>query len=296
MILVTGGTGFVGPKIVHALRAEDRRVRALVRDPASEGARTLATWGCELARGDMTDPESLSRAVDGCDTIVNLVAIVRGRPQDFERIMTRGTDDLIAAGQAAGVRRFVQMSALGTSERSKDVTAYFRAKWNMEQAVEQSGFEYTVFRPSFVFGRDGGTLPILIRSVRYSPVVPIVGTRRLQPIWVEDVAAYFAKALSLDAARDRTFEIAGADAVTWDEVYDRIRRCLGKRRPTFHLPVGIARVGAAVVEKLPGSFPLSRDALTMLELEDNVCDIGPAVEAFGIQPIGLTEQVRRAVA
>ena len=296
MILVTGGTGFVGPKVVHALRAEDRPVRALVRNPSSEGARKLAAWGCELAQGNMTDPESLSRAADGCDTIVNLVAIVRGRPEDFERIMTEGTRDLIAAGQAAGVRRFVQMSALGTSERSKDLTAYFRAKWDMERAVEGSGFDYTIFRPSFIFGRDGGTLPILIRSVRYSPVVPIVGTRRLQPIWVEDVAAYFAKSLSLDTARNRTFEIGGADAVTWDDVYDRIKRCLGKRRPTFHMPIGVARAGAAVVERLPGSFPLSRDALTMLEFEDNVCDIQPAVETFGVQPIGLAEQVRRAVA
>ena len=296
MILVTGGTGFVGPKVVHALRAEDRPVRALVRNPSSESARTLAAWGCELAQGDMTDPESLSRAVDGCDTVVNLVAIVRGRPQDFERIMTRGTRDLIAAAQAAGARRFVQMSALGTSERSKDLTAYFRAKWDMEKAVEAAGFEYTIFRPSFIFGRDGGTLPILIRSIRWSPVATIVGTRRLQPIWVDDVAAYFAASLSMREAANRTFEIAGPDAVTWDDVYDRIKRCLGKRRPTVHMPIGLARAGAAVVERLPGNFPMSRDALTMLEFEDNVCDIRPAVETFGIEPIGLAEQVRRAVA
>jgi uncharacterized protein YbjT (DUF2867 family) len=296
VILVTGGTGFVGPKVIHALRAEDRPVRALVRNPSGESARTLVAWGCEVARGDMTDPESLNRAVAGCDTVVHLVAIVRGRPQDFERIMSQGTRDLITAAKNAGVTRFVHQSALGTGERSKDLTAYFRAKWEMEKAVEASGFEYTIFRPSFVFGRNGGMLPIFIRSVRWSPVVPIVGTRRLQPIWVEDVAAYFAKALSLDGgAANRTFELGGPEAVTWDEVYDRIKRCLGTRRPTFHMPIGLARAGAAVVENLPGSFPLSRDALTMLEFEDNVCDIGPAVETFGIEPIGLQEQIRRAV-
>ena len=294
MILVTGGTGFVGPKIVHALRAEDRPVRCLVRNPGSPAARTLAGWGCDLAQGDMTDAASLRRAVEGCDTVIDLVAIIAGSREQFRRIMEQGTRDLVAAAKEAGVGRFVLMSALGTSERSKDLTAYFHAKWDEEQAVKESGIDHTIFRPSFIFGRDGGILEGLMRLVRYSPVIPIVGSRRLQPIWVDDVAAYFAKSLSTDAAVNRTFELGGADAVTWDELYDRIRRCLGKRRATFHMPMGLVRAGAAVVEKLPLSVPLSRDALTMLELEDNVCDITPAVETFGIRPIGLAEQIRRA--
>ena len=296
MILVTGGTGFVGPKIVHALRAEDRPVRALVRNAASRSAQTLASWGVELAQGDMTDRESLRRAVDGCETVVDLVALVRGSPETYERVMIRGTRDLVDAAKAAGVRRFVLMSALGTHERSRDLTPYFRAKWDEEQAVKESGIEHTIFRPSFVFGPDGGVLAILIRQVRWSPVCPIVGTRRMQPIWGEDVGAYFAQSLATSAAANRTFEIAGPEAVTWDELYDRVTRVLGKRRLTFHMPIGLARAGAAVVERLPGNFPLSRDALTMLEFEDNVTDIGPAVEALGIQPLGLTEQIRRAAA
>ena len=296
MILVTGGTGFVGPKIVHALRAEDRPVRVLVRNPGSKAARTVSSWGCELAHGDMTDADSLRRAVSGCDTVINLVALVRGLPEAYERVMAQGTRDLTTAAKEEGVGRFVLMSALGTNERSRDLTPYFRAKWEMEQTVKASGIEHTIFRPSFVFGQDGGVLAILVRVMRVSPVVGIVGTRRLQPIWVEDVAAYFAKSLSLPEAVDRTFELGGPDVVTWDELYDRIERVLGKRRVAFHVPIGLAKAGAAVVEKLPGNFPLSRDALTMLEFEDNVADIGPAVETFGIHPIGLTEQIRRAAA
>jgi len=294
VILVTGGTGFVGPKVVHAIRAEGRPVRALVRNPGSKAARTLASWGCELAPGDTTDRESVRRAVEGCEAVVHLVALVRGKPDVYERVMVQGTRGLVDAAKEAGVGRFVLMSALGAHEGSKDLTPYYRAKWEQEQSLAASGLERVIFRPSFVFGRDGGVLAILIRAFRFSPVVGIPGTRRLQPIWVEDVAAFFAKALSTPEATNRTFDLVGPDVVTWDELYDRIKRILGKRRATFHVPTGVAKAGAAIVETLPGNFPMSRDAITMLEFEDNVGDLGPAVETFGVKPIGLTEQIRRA--
>jgi uncharacterized protein YbjT (DUF2867 family) len=192
----------------------------------------------------------------------------------------------------------VLMSALGVSERTKDLTHYYHAKWDEEQAVQSSGLEYTIFRPSFVFGADGGSLPIYIRQVRWSPVITVIGdgTRRLQPIWVDDVAAFFVKSFAISEAVNRTFELAGPDVVTWDELYERLRRVLGKRRAKVHMPYGLVRAGAFVVEKIPVDFPLSRDAVTMLEFDDNVTDIRPAVETFGIEPISLDEQLRRAVA
>ncbi len=296
MIFVTGGTGFVGPKVVHALRAEDRPVRVLVRNPSSKSARTVASWGCEVAQGDMTDAASLDRAVTGCDTVVHLVAIPAGSEVRFERIMINGTRDLVAAARRAAVRRFIHMSALGTGEHSKDVAPYFHAKWEQEETVRGSGIDHVIFRPSFIFGESGGMLPLLVRQVRWSPAVAVVGSRRMQPIWLDDVAAYFAKSLSLGAATNRTFELGGPDVLTWDELYERIKRILGKRRPTFHPPMGLVRAGAAVIERLPTGLPLSRDALKMLEFADNVTDIAPAVETFGIQPIGVNEQIRRAVA
>ena len=296
MILVTGGTGFVGSKVVHALRAEEQPVRVLARN--AKQAETAANWGCQVIEGDMTDAASLRRAVSGCEAVIDLVAIITGSRQDFERVMIQGTRDLVAAAKEAGVKRFVLMSALGVSERTKDLTHYFHAKWDEEQAVQSSGLEYVIFRPSFIFGADGGSLPIYIRQVRWSPVITVIGdgTRRLQPIWVDDVAAFFAKSFSTPEAVNKTFELAGPDVVTWDELYERIRRVLGKRRARVHLPYGLVRVGAAVVEKLPVGLPLSRDAVTMLEFEDNITDIRPAVETFGIEPISLDEQLRRAVA
>jgi uncharacterized protein YbjT (DUF2867 family) len=293
VILVTGGTGFIGPKVVHALRAAGREVRCLVRRPAR--AVTLKTWGCELATGNVTDPESLKKAVAGCDTVVHLVAIIAGTPADFDRVMIGATENLLASAKEAGVARFVLMSALGTSDETKDLVPYYGAKWEMEQATKASGLEHVIFRPSFVFGRDGGVLPLFIRQVRWSPVTPVVGDgeRRLQPVWVEDVAAYFAKAVDLPAAANRTFELGGPDRVTWNELYTRIARTLGKRRPQLHLPVRLMRVGATAAELLPRP-PITRDQLAMLEAGDNVGDIAPAVETFGIAPLPLDEQLRRA--
>jgi uncharacterized protein YbjT (DUF2867 family) len=294
MILVTGGTGFVGSRIVHALRAEEKQVRCLVRDPAR--ADQLATWGCELVEGDVTDPESLRRAVAGCDTVVHLVAIIEGKPEDYERVMVQGTRDLLAAAQGAGVGRFVLMSALGTSERTKDLTPYFGAKWAMEQDVKSSGLEHVIFRPSFVFGCDGGVLPTFMRLVRWMPAIPVIGpgTQRLQPIWIEDVAAYFAAAIGEPSAAGRTFEIGGPDVVTWDELYDRIKAALEKRRAKMHLPFGLMRANAAVIEALPGPSPVTRDQIKMLEAGDNVVGDDGAQRVFRLPLVPLDEQLRRA--
>lgn len=293
-VLVTGGTGFVGPKVVHALRARDHDVRALVRKP--ERAKTLEAWGCELAQGDMTDAASLERAVQGCDAVVHLVAIIQGPAVAFRQIMEQGTRDLAGAAGRAGIARFVLMSALGTSEQNRGLTPYFHAKLEMEQTVAGSGLEHVVFRPSFVFGKDGGVLPVFLRQVRLAPLTPVIGSgeERFQPIWVEDVAQFFAQAVDTPAAANRTFEIGGADVVSWTEFYARVKAVLGIRRGTMHVPVGLARAGAAVMERLPRA-PITRDQLKMLtQAGDNVCDNGPALGTFDVDLVSLNEQIRRA--
>jgi NADH dehydrogenase len=292
-VLVTGPTGFIGPHVVHALRARELPVRALVRAPG-RGSR-LTAWGAELAVGDVTDPGSLDAALAGVDTVVHLVAIIKGSRADFERVMAQGTRNLVAAAQKAGVRRFVLMSALGLDERTKDRVPYFAAKWEMELALKASGLEQVILRPSFVFGKDGGVLPTFVRLARLAPVTPIVGsgTQRLQPIWIDDLAGYVAAAVGLPAAAGRTFELGGPDAPTWNEFWDRLKRVLGTRRPSVHLPVGLMRMQAALTERLPGA-PVTRDQLTMLELGDNVVHSTDAVETFQLPLVPLDEQLRRA--
>jgi NADH dehydrogenase len=294
MILVTGGTGFVGGHVVSALRQADRPVRCLVRN-VRKGA-SLESLGCELVEGDMTDSASLRRAVEGVETIVHLVAVRQGKEELFERVMIQGSDAILAAAKEAGVGRFVLMSALGTSEENKDLVPYFRAKLAVEQQVIGSGIPHVIFRPSFIFGRDGGIIPTFRKLVKLSPVTPIIGSgeRRIQPIWVDDVAAYFDRAIDLEAATNRLFELGGPEAVTWNEFWARFKRALGvRRRPSMHVPVALARVNAVITERLPGNIPLTRDLLKMLEHLDNVVTNDDAVQTFKLPLVPLDEQLRR---
>ena len=295
MILVTGGSGFVGGHVVHELRGRELSVRCLVRDPRK--AAKLAAWGCELVQGDMTDPAALRRAVEGVDAVVHLVAIRQGAEAEFRRVMVEGTRNLLAAASDAGVGRFVHMSALGTSEQTKSLVPYYGAKWETEELVRGSGIPYVVFRPSFVFARDGGILPTFVKLARLSPVTPITGNgrQRIQPIWADDLATYFGDAVTRDDVTGSVYEVGGPDAVTWNEFWSRLKRTLGQRRPSVHVPLAFMRVNALVTERLPGNIPLTRDLLKMLAYGDNVVSNDEAVRTFQLALVPLDDQLRRAV-
>ena len=295
-VLVTGATGFVGPKVANAIADAGHAARVLERKPGN--AERAGVRAAETAPGDMTDPGSLARAVDGCDAVVHLVAIRQGKPEAFERIMIAGTRALVAAAKQAGVRRFVLMSALGTSEETKDLVPYYRAKWTQEQDVKASGLEHVIFRPSFIFGRDGGILPTFRKLARLTPVTPITGpgTQRIQPIWIDDVAAFFAKAVTSPEATNRTWELGGPEAVSWNQFWQRLKETMGLRRPSIHMPMWFMRANAVVTERLPGDIPLTRDLLTMLEAGDNVTTGDSAARTFGVELVPLDEQLRRGVA
>jgi len=290
-VLVTGGTGFVGPHVVRALAASGHDLKLLVRD----ATRSRELPGQPVV-GEMTNAVSLTTAIEGVDAVVHLVAIRQGREEEFKRVMEQGTRDLVEAAKQAGVTRFVLMSALGTSEETKDLVPYYHAKWEMEQTVKSSGLDHVIFRPSFVFGSEGGILPTFRRLARLTPVTPIVGSgeQRIQPIWDGDVGAYFSAAIDKPEATNRTFELGGPDAVSWNELWRRLRAALGiRRRPTMHVPVRLMRANALLTERLPGNIPLTRDLLTMLEQGDNVVSNDDAVQVFQIPLVPLDEQLRR---
>jgi uncharacterized protein YbjT (DUF2867 family) len=292
-VLVTGATGFVGPAVANAIVDAGNEVRVLERKP---GSWKKAGIRCqEAVQGDVTDPEAVGHATREVDVVVHLVAIRQGRAEQFQRVMVGGTRNLIAAAKETGVRRFVLMSALGTSEETKDLVPYFNAKWTQEQDLKASGLEHVIFRPSFIFGRDGGILPTFKKLAKLTPVTPILGKgeQRIQPIWVDDVGAYFAQALDKPEAANRTFEIGGPDQVTWNEFWERLKRALGVRRPSIHVPMGLARMNALITERLPGDIPLTRDLLKMLEAGDNVVSNDEAVRTFQLSLAPLDEQLRR---
>jgi uncharacterized protein YbjT (DUF2867 family) len=294
-VLVTGATGFVGPKVANAIVDAGHEVRVLERKPGSW--REAGIRCQEAVQGDMTDADSLRRAAKGQEVVVHLVAIRQGKAEQFRRIMIEGTQNLLAA--SAETKRFILMSALGTSEETKDLVLYYGAKWQQEQDVEASALEHVIFRPSFIFGSDGGILPTFMKLAKVAPVTGIVGSgkQRIQPIWIDDLAAYFAAAVDKPEAAGQTFELGGPDTVDWDQLWARIRATLGiRRRPTMHLPTGLMRIPATLTERLPGNIPLTRDLLTMLETGDNVVSNETAVRTFEIPLVALDEQLRRAAA
>jgi uncharacterized protein YbjT (DUF2867 family) len=294
VILLTGGSGFVGGHIAQALRDSGRSVRCLVRDRRK--AAKLEALGCELVEGDLTDLVALRAGVDGAETVVHVAAIRQGKREEFQRVMVDGTRSLLEEARDAGVQRFVQMSALGTTDESKGLVPYYGAKWQQEQDVQSSGLPYVIFRPSFIFAGDGGILPTFRKLAKLAPVTAIIGSgeQRIQPIWADDLAAYFAKAVDSGTAAGRIVELGGPDVVSWNEFWARLKRALGKKRPSMHVPVGLMKVPALVTERLPGNIPLTRDLLKMLEHGDNVVTSSEEAKSFGLPLMPLDEQLRRA--
>jgi uncharacterized protein YbjT (DUF2867 family) len=294
-VLITGATGFVGPAVANAIVDAGHELRVLERKP---GSWKKAGIRCqEAVQGDVTDAGSLRPAVQGMDVVVHLVAIRQGKPEAFQRVMVDGTRNLLGAAKESGIRRFVLMSALGTTEETKDLVPYYGAKWTMEQDTKASGLEHVIFRPSFIFGREGGILPTFLRLARLSPFTGVVGSgeQRIQPLWIDDVAAYFAQAVDRPEAANRTFEVGGPDVVSWNELWQRIRATLGiRRRPLVHMPIGLMRIPATLTERLPGNIPLTRDLLKMLEAGDNVVTNDDATRTFELPLVPLDEQLRRA--
>ncbi|HSC90014.1 MAG TPA: NAD(P)H-binding protein [Gaiellaceae bacterium] len=292
-VLVTGAAGFVGSHLVRALRAHGRPVRALVRD----ARRAEGLEGAEVVEGDVTRPETLRDAFAGVDAVVHLVAILQGRPEDFDRVIAGGTRHAVDAARGAGVRRFVYVSALGLNEHSRATIPYFRGKADAEEAVAASGLEHVILRPSFVTSPDGGAFPLFVRLARLTPVTPIVGsgTQRIQPIWIDDETEIIVRALDEPAAADRTIDVAGPDAVDWNELWRRLKRALGIRRPSVHVPMALMRAQAPLLERLPKP-PVTRNELLMLEGGDNTGDVRPLVETFGVPLTPLDEQLRRVAA
>ena len=204
--------------------------------------------------------------------------------------MAQGTRDLVAAARDAGVRRFVLMSALGVGEETKELDAVLPREVGHGAGRAGSGLEHVIFRPSFVFGSDGGALQVFIRQVRWSPVTPVIGDgKKADPA---DLGGrrrrLLREGVDLPAAANRTFELGGPDVVTWNELYARIAAGLRKRRGRLNLPVGLVRAGAAMVEWLPNA-PITRDQIQMIEAGDNTCDMTPANETFGIETVPLDE-------
>lgn len=291
-VFLTGATGFVGRHIAARLVQDGHELRCLVRSAEAEETWFLKGVGAEVVEGDILVSHSLAKGAAGCDAVIHLVGIIfEGPGATFEQVHVEGTRNMLVAADAAGIKRFVHMSALGT--RSGAGAAYHRTKWDAEEDVRASGLDYTIFRPSIIYGPGGEFINMLARQIRLLPVLPVIGNGRyrMQPISVEDVAACFSSCLTTAAAINKVYEIAGPEALSYDEMVDTICRVMGKRRVKAHIPVAMVRPVAWLSEKAMPKPLLTRDQLAML-LADNVCDITAMRAELVVEPVSFADGLR----
>jgi len=284
-ILITGGTGFVGSEIRKALA--DRELRLLVRDPLS----VRDAGAAEVVRGDVLDPASLEPAMAGVDAVIHLVAIIEETGKlTFDRVIRQGSENVVSTARNAGVRRFVQMSALGA--QPNPTYPYLNAKWAAEQAVRESGLDWTIVRPSVIFGPRDGFVNVLAGLIRRAPVIPVVGSgeSKFQPVAVGEVAAVYRSVLDDPTAIGQIYELGGGETYSYEEMLDVIAAQLGKRKPKVHIPIGLMRTVVSLSAPLPKSLrpPVTKEQLNMLAL-DNCTDQSATAALIGRQPIALRD-------
>jgi NADH dehydrogenase len=293
MILVTGGTGFVGSHLVRRLRQEGLPVRVVVRNP--DKARALKDLGVDVVRGDISDAASLEKAAAGVERVIHLVGIIQEAPgATFEGVHVDGTRNILEASRKNGVRHVFYQSALGTRPNAK--SKYHKSKWAAEELVRASEIPYTILRPSLIYG-DGDQFTIrLSEMIGLSPLLPVIGSgkSKVQPIFIDDVAACIMKAVTSDCCLNEIYEIGGPDQLSYEEVTIAIAEAMGVKRPTLHLPLFFMKSMAKVFEAVLPNAPVTADQLIMLQ-EDTVCSMSDIREVFGIEPIGFRVGLKKFI-
>jgi NADH dehydrogenase len=285
LVTVVGGSGFLGRYIVQRLAEAGLRVRVAVRHP--ETALFLKPLGSlgqvQLVRGDITSDAQMAAAFDGAAAGVNLVGILaESGKQRFDAVQAEGAGRAARAAAAAGVRHYVQVSAIGADTASP--VPYARSKAQGEAAVLAAIPTATILRPSLVIGPEDQFLNRFAAMARLSPVLPVIaGNTRFQPVFVMDVAAAVVAALNSPAAAGRTYELGGADVLSFRAILAIINAETRQQRRLVEVPDWIAALMAKLGDVLP-FMPMTSDQLAMLG-KDNVVTWGmPGLADLGVLP------------
>lgn len=270
---VIGGTGFVGSYLIDALLDAGHEPHVLVRS-GSEGKLHRANE-CELTTGDLDSPAAIDAVLAGCDAVIYNVGILREFPREgitFEALQYRGAETVAEAAKRAGIRRFLLMSANGIDSAE---TRYQTTKLRAEAMIRESGLDYTIFRPSVIFGDPRGTMEFATQLYRdmvrmplpavgfHTGLSPAGGEVLMSPVHVRDVADAFVNALADDSTIGECYVLGGPEVLSWPEMLRRIAAAVGKKKLILPMPIGFMKLGATLLDWLP-FFPVTRDQLTML--------------------------------
>ena len=292
LILVVGGTGFVGGAIVRELTRRGKDVAVLTRDRTRAEARSNGS--VEYREGDVRDPSTLALAMTDVKVVIGSQQFPGspmenpGKGHTFEEIDAIGTERLVEAAHAAEVERYVYLSGAGAARDAK--YHWFRAKWRAEEAVRKSGMTYVILRPSWIYGPEDVSLNRFMKMSRFLPFVPLIGsaaTQQLQPVFIDDVAKIAAECVDTAATDNREFEIGGPDALSMTEIVRTALEVTGRRRFLLSTPAPVMKAVATVARHLPGP-PLTPDAIDFIA-GDAVCDPTVVQEVLGVKVRPLRE-------
>jgi uncharacterized protein YbjT (DUF2867 family) len=291
MILVAGGSGFIGSAVVRHLVARGREVCAMTAHPERTRAR-IERLGARMVVGDLRDPASLERAVAGAESVVQVTAFPNypmERPRQgytFEEFEARGTRRLVEAAARAGARKFVYASGVGAAPDAP--RHWFRAKWEGEEAVRASGLPHAIVRPSWVYGPGDRSLNRFVAFHRWLPFVPVIGDglQRLNPVFVEDAGEVFARAAEPDGP-EGTFELGGPEVLTMNQILETMMEVRGRRKPLVHFPPLLPKLAGLALGLLPNP-PFSAQAIDFA-MADAVADTTALLERFDVRLTPLRE-------
>jgi NADH dehydrogenase len=294
LVTVFGGSGFVGGQVVRALAKAGHRVRVAVRNPnLAYRMRMLGDVGqIEVVQANVRNVPSVARAVDGAEAVVNLVGVLweSGR-QKFQTLHVMGARTIAEQAKAAGAARLVQISALGADVNSS--SKYQRTKAEGEAAVRAVFPGAVVIRPSVVFGAEDKFFNKFGQMAALFPALPLIGggETKFQPVYVGDVAAVVAKAVSSSAAEGLTYELGGPAVYSFKALMELILRETGRNRVLAPIPFFAAGLIGKVGDLSPIAPPLTSDQVETLRT-DNVADHGlPGLAEAGVVPTAVESVV-----
>lgn len=291
MILVAGGTGFLGRAIVSALRYDGHEVRVLSRGEKPNPF--VKDRGVGLVTGDVRDAGTLGEAMAGVGTLVIAVQFpghpveVKRKGLTYDEFDRKGTENLVAAAKKASVSRVVYVSGAGVGQGRGE--EWFAAKEKAEAAVRNSGLTWTILRPSWVYGPRDRSLNRFASFARLLPFVPLPGPGRakVRPVHVDDVARAVALSLKLPGAEGQVVEVGGPQLVDFRQIVRIMLQAMGRKRLVLPAPKPLVKLGAAVLYRLPGRL-LSPRAVDFVNADGDT-DNRAMYEVLGLRPRGLAE-------